>query len=137
MFSAKIIPGRGAWLEFDIDKRDTVGVRVDRKRRQYVTTFLRALGIAETDEEILALFDGSPSRFATRSRGTPPIDKDEALLDLYRKLRPGEPTTVESARSLIQTLFFNPKRYDLTQVGRYKLDQKFGREPLPLDTYRC
>jgi DNA-directed RNA polymerase subunit beta len=126
LFSAKMIPGRGAWLEFDTDKRDTVGVRVDRKRRQYVSAFLRALGIAETDEEILALFDGAESIRNTLERD-PVSDKDEALLDLYRKLRPGEPTTVESARNLMQTLFRNPKRYDLTRVGRYKLDQKFGR----------
>ncbi|MET0832005.1 MAG: DNA-directed RNA polymerase subunit beta [Acidimicrobiia bacterium] len=136
LFAAKVIPGRGAWLEFDIDKKDTVGVRVDRKRRQYVTTFLRALGLAETDEEILALFDGSPLIAATLEKD-PTSTKDEALLDLYRKLRPGELTTVDSARSLIQTLFFNSKRYDLTQVGRYKLDQKLDREPLPLDDYRA
>ena len=126
IFSAKMIPGRGAWLEFDTDKKDTVGVRVDRKRRQYVSAFLRALGIAETDEEILALFNGAESIKNTLEKDTV-TDKDDALLDLYRKLRPGEPTTVESARNLIQTLFRNPKRYDLTRVGRYKLDQKFGR----------
>ncbi len=128
IYSGKIIPGRGAWLEFDTDKRDTIGVRVDRKRRQYVTAFLRALGIAETDEEILDLFDGAQSIRNSLERDTA-HDKDEALIDLYRKLRPGEPTTVESARGLIQTLFRNPKRYDLTRVGRYKLAQKFREEP--------
>jgi DNA-directed RNA polymerase subunit beta len=126
VYTAKIIPGRGAWLEFDIDKKDTVGVRVDRKRRQFVTTFLRALDLAQTDEEILALFDGAPAIQATLEKD-PTTDRDEALLDLYRKLRPGELTTVESARSLIGTLFYNPKRYDLTRVGRYKVNQKFGR----------
>ncbi len=126
VYSAKLIPGRGAWLEFDADKKDTIGVRVDRKRRQYVTTFLRALGIAETDEEILALFDGAES-IANTLEKDPTENRDEALLDLYRKLRPGELTTVESARGLINTLFFNTKRYDLTRVGRYKLDTKFGR----------
>ncbi len=131
IFTAKIIPGRGAWLEFDTDKRDTIGVRVDRKRRQYVSAFLRALDIADSDEEILELFDGAESIRMTLERDTA-VDKDEALLDLYRKLRPGEPTTVESARGLIQTLFKNPKRYDLTRVGRYKLNQKFD---LP-DDYR-
>ncbi|CAN5360009.1 DNA-directed RNA polymerase subunit beta [soil metagenome] len=135
VFAAKVIPGRGAWLEFDIDKKDTVGVRVDRKRRQYVTTFLRALGLAESDEDILALFDGSPL-IANTLEKDPTSTREEALLDLYRKLRPGELTTVDSARSLIQTLFFNSKRYDLTQVGRYKLDQKLGRQPLRLDDYR-
>jgi len=132
--AGKIIPGRGAWLEFDTDKRDTIGVRVDRKRRQYVSAFLRALGIAETDEEILALFDGAESIKNTLERD-PATDRDEALVDLYRKLRPGEPTTVESARGLIQTLFRNPKRYDLTRVGRYKLSQKF-QEDSP-DDYRA
>jgi len=131
IFTTKLIPGRGAWLEFDTDKRDTIGVRVDRKRRQYVSAFLRALGIAETDEEILELFNGAESIRNTLARDTA-ADKEEALLDLYRKLRPGEPTTVESARGLIQTLFKNPKRYDLTRVGRYKMNQKFGW-PIPAD----
>ncbi len=131
IFTTKLIPGRGAWLEFDTDKRDTIGVRVDRKRRQYVSAFLRALGIAETDEEILELFNGAESIRNTLARDTA-ADKEEALLDLYRKLRPGEPTTVESARGLIQTLFKNPKRYDLTRVGRYKMNQKFGW-PVPAD----
>jgi DNA-directed RNA polymerase subunit beta len=134
VFAAKVIPGRGAWLEFDIDKKDTVGVRVDRKRRQYVTTFLRALGFAETDEELLALFDGAEV-IANTLEKDPTSGRDEALLDLYRKLRPGELTTVESARGLINTLFYNAKRYDLTRVGRYKLDGKFGRTPVGLEDY--
>ena len=134
IFSGKIIPGRGAWLEFDTDKKDTIGVRVDRKRRQYITAFLKALGIAETDEEILAMFDGAESIKNTIEKDTA-HSKEEALLDLYRKLRPGEPTTVESARGLIQTLFRNPKRYDLTRVGRYKISQKY-REDTPTD-YRA
>jgi DNA-directed RNA polymerase subunit beta len=136
VFAAKVIPGRGAWLEFDIDKKDTVGVRVDRKRRQYVTTFLRALGFAETDEEILELFGGSELIRNSLEKDTT-TGRDDALLDLYRKLRPGELTTVESARGLINTLFYNPKRYDLTRVGRYKLDQKFGRDPIGLDDYQA
>ena len=126
LYSSKVIPGRGAWLEFDIDKKDTLGVRVDRKRRQYVTTFIRALGFGETDEEILDLFDGADVIRNTLEKD-PTSTRDEALLDLYRKLRPGELTTVESARGLIKTLFENPKRYDLTRVGRYKLDQKLDR----------
>ena len=134
VFSSKVIPGRGAWLEFDIDKKDTVGVRVDRKRRQYVTTFLRALGFGETDEELLALFDGAEVIQNTLDKDTTE-SREEALLDLYRKLRPGELTTVESARGLINTLFYNAKRYDLTRVGRYKLDQKFGRKPIDLEGY--
>ncbi len=127
IFSAKIIPGRGAWLELDTDKKDTIGVRVDRKRRQYVSSFLKALGVVETDEEVLALFDNSPSIQNTIERDTN-ATKEDALLDLYRKLRPGEPTTVESARGLIQTMFRNPKRYDLTRVGRYKVGQKFRED---------
>ncbi|MEA2057491.1 MAG: DNA-directed RNA polymerase subunit beta, partial [Actinomycetota bacterium] len=134
VFMAKVIPGRGAWLEFDIDKKDTVGIRVDRKRRQYVTTFVRALGLAETDEEILDLFDGSELIRDTLEKD-PTSTQEEALLDLYRKLRPGELTTVESARGLIKTLFRNPKRYDLTRVGRYKLNQKLDRPPLDRDGY--
>jgi DNA-directed RNA polymerase subunit beta len=134
LYSGKIIPGRGAWLEFDIDKKETVGIRVDRKRRQFVTTFIRALDIAETDEEILALFDGS-QLIANTLEKDPTENRDEALLDLYRKLRPGELTTVESARGLINTLFSNPKRYDLTRVGRYKLNQKLGLPPIDLDNY--
>ena len=134
LYTAKVIPGRGAWLEFDTDKKDTVGVRVDRKRRQLVTTFLRALEIGESDEEILELFDGAESIKNTLEKDTTE-DRDEALLDLYRKLRPGELTTVESARGLINTLFYNPKRYDLTRVGRYKLSGKFGRKVLDTDQY--
>ena len=134
LYSGKIIPGRGAWLEFDVDKKETVGIRVDRKRRQFVTTFIRALGIAETDEEILALFDGS-QLIANTLEKDPTDTKDEALLDLYRKLRPGELTTVESARGLINTLFSNPKRYDLTRVGRYKLNQKLGLPQVDLEKY--
>jgi DNA-directed RNA polymerase subunit beta len=129
IYSAKVIPGRGAWLEFDIDKKDTVGVRVDRKRRQYVTTFIRALGLAESDEDILALFDGNETITNTLEKD-PTSTRDEALLDLYRKLRPGELTTVESARGLINTLFNNPKRYDMTRVGRYKLNQKLDRKTM-------
>ncbi|MBN2113868.1 MAG: DNA-directed RNA polymerase subunit beta [Acidimicrobiia bacterium] len=149
IFAAKVIPGRGAWLEFDIDKKDTVGVRVDRKRRQFVTTFLRALDdpdpsderrfhFGQADEELLALFDDAEVIRTTLERDIA-TDRNEALLDLYRKLRPGELTTVESARGLVSTLFYNPKRYDLTRVGRYKLNQKFGRgalEASEMETYR-
>ncbi len=139
LYSAKVIPGRGAWLEFDIDKKGTLGVRVDRKRRQLVSTFLRALDYAQSDEDIVALLDGAPVIQETVDKDTT-ADREEALLDLYRKLRPGELTTIESARSLVNTLFYNPKRYDLTRVGRYKLGQKFGREAGDLediDNYRA
>jgi DNA-directed RNA polymerase subunit beta len=137
VFTAKVIPGRGAWLEFDVDKKDTVGVRVDRKRRQYISTFLRALGLAETKEDVIEMFGDSELMRNTIEKDTAE-DQDEALLDLYRKLRPGELTTVESARGLINTLFYNAKRYDLTRVGRYKLDTKFDREVdvKKLDNYK-
>ncbi|MDQ4095984.1 MAG: DNA-directed RNA polymerase subunit beta, partial [Actinomycetota bacterium] len=124
VFSCKIIPARGAWLEFETDKRDTVGVRIDRKRRQYVTVLLKALGFG-SDEEILDLFDGAESIRETLAKD--PIEtQEDALMDVYRKLRPGEPPTVESARSLLENLFFNPKRYDLARVGRYKVNKKLG-----------
>ena len=124
IYGAKVIPGQGAWMQFDIDKRGTLGVRVDRKRRQFVTSFIRALGIVETDEQIIDTFEGADVIRNTLEKD-PVRDVEEALLDLYRKQRPGEPTTVESARGLIQAVFRNPKRYDLTPVGRYKVNQKF------------
>ncbi|MGH2672739.1 MAG: hypothetical protein ACRDHC_07160, partial [Actinomycetota bacterium] len=123
VFIAKIIPSRGAWLEFDVDKKDTVGVRIDRKRRQSVTVLLKALGWST--DEILDLFDNAQSIQNTLEKDhfeTP----EEALEDIYRKLRPGEPPTAESARTLLENLFFNPKRYDLAKVGRYKVGKKLG-----------
>jgi DNA-directed RNA polymerase subunit beta len=124
IFACKIIPARGAWLEFETDKKDMVGVRIDRKRRQNVTVLLKALGFGE-DAEILELFDGAESIRMTLEKDTV-HSEEEALMDIYRKLRPGEPPTVESARSLIENLFFNPKRYDLARVGRYKVNKKLG-----------
>jgi DNA-directed RNA polymerase subunit beta len=121
VFVAKIIPSRGAWLEFDVDKKDTAGVRIDRKRRQSVTVLLKALGWSA--DEILQLFDNAQSIQNTLEKDhfeTP----EEALEDIYRKLRPGEPPTAESARTLLENLFFNPKRYDLARVGRYKINKK-------------
>jgi DNA-directed RNA polymerase subunit beta len=123
IFSCKVIPARGAWLEFETDKRDTVGVRIDRKRRQYVTVLLKALGYS--GDEILDLFDGAESIRLTLDRDAIET-QEEALIDVYRKLRPGEPPTVESARSLLENLFFNSKRYDLAKVGRYKVNKKLG-----------
>ena len=127
IFIGKMIPGRGAWLEFDTDKRDTVGVRVDRKRRQHITAFLRALGVIETKEEAIELFGDYPSIQNTIERD-PDTTSEAALIDLYRKLRPGEPATVESARNLVKQMFYTPKRYYLTKVGRYKVEQKLGRD---------
>jgi DNA-directed RNA polymerase subunit beta len=123
IYLAKVIPSRGAWLEFEVDKRDTVGVRIDRKRRQNVTVLLKALGW--TEEEIVELFEGAPSILATLERDHFKT-QEEALEDIYRKLRPGEPPTAESAQSLLANLFFNPKRYDLAKVGRYKIAKKLG-----------
>jgi len=133
LYFAKIIPSRGAWLEFETDKRDVVGVRIDRKRKQPVTVLLRAMGY-EDSEQILSLFDGSPLIEATLERDHT-SDREEALMDIYRKLRPGEPPTADSAQTLLDNLFFNPKRYDLAKVGRYKLNKKLGLDiPLTVTT---
>ena len=123
VFSVKVIPSRGAWLEFDIDKRDTIGVRIDRKRRQPVTVLLKALGWDA--ERIREQFAWSPVLLATLEKDHI-AGQDEALLDIYRKLRPGEPPTKESAQALLDNLFFKDKRYDLAKVGRYKVNKKLG-----------
>ncbi|WP_030155161.1 DNA-directed RNA polymerase subunit beta [Glycomyces sp. NRRL B-16210] len=128
--SAKVIPGRGAWLEFDIDKRETVGVRVDRKRRQAVTVLLKAIGW--DNDRIRERFGWSELMMATLEKDTI-NSQDEALLDIYRKLRPGEPPTKDNAQSLLENLFFNKKRYDLAKVGRYKVNKKFGLDS-PIST---
>lgn len=121
--SVKVIPGRGAWLEFDVDKRATVGVRIDRKRRQPVTVLLKALGW--TSEQITERFGFSEIMMSTLEKDST-AGPDEALLDIYRKLRPGEPPTKESAQTLLENLFFKEKRYDLARVGRYKVNKKLG-----------
>ena len=123
LHSVKVIPGRGAWLEFDIDKRDTVGVRIDRKRRQPVTVLLKALGW--TNERIVERFGFSEIMMGTLEKDNT-AGTDEALLDIYRKLRPGDPPTKESAQTLLENLFFKEKRYDLARVGRYKVNKKLG-----------
>ena len=123
IYSTKVIPARGAWLELETDKRDLVSVRVDRKRKQPVTILLKALGIAETREEILELFGGSEAIEKTLEKDFTET-REEALIEIYKRLRPGEPPTVESARSLLEGLFFNPQRYDLAKVGRYKVNKK-------------
>nr|AYF60837.1 DNA-directed RNA polymerase subunit beta [uncultured Frankia sp.] len=125
LYSCKVIPSRGAWLEFEIDKRDTVGVRIDRKRRQSVTVLLKALGWDEA--RILERFGDFPSMRVTLEKDHT-ASQDDALLDIYRKLRPGEPPTRESAQTLLENLFFNPKRYDLAKVGRYKVNKKLSLE---------
>lgn len=123
LHSVKVIPSRGAWLEFDVDKRDTVGVRIDRKRRQSVTVLLKALGW--TNEQVRERFGFSEIMMSTLEKDST-AGPDEALLEIYRKLRPGEPPTKESAQALLENLFFKDKRYDLARVGRYKVNKKLG-----------
>jgi DNA-directed RNA polymerase subunit beta len=123
IYSCKVIPSRGAWLEFEIDKRDSVGVRIDRKRKQGVTVLLKALGWDEA--RILERFGQFESMRATLEKDHT-TGQEDALLDIYRKLRPGEPPTRESAQALLENLYFNPKRYDLAKVGRYKVNKKLG-----------
>ncbi len=128
--SVRVIPSRGAWLEFEVDKRDQVGVRIDRKRKQSVTVFLKALGL--TSEEIGKHFAGFASIEEALEKDTI-LTKEEALKDIYRKLRPGEQVAAEAARLLLDNFYFNSKRYDLAKVGRYKINRKLGIE-LPLQT---
>ncbi|MGH3495868.1 MAG: DNA-directed RNA polymerase subunit beta [Nocardioidaceae bacterium] len=123
IYTAKIIPSRGAWLEFEVDKRDTVGVRLDRKRKQNVTVLLKALGW--TEAQILDEFGEYESIRLTLDKDHT-SGQDDALLDIYRKLRPGEPPTREAAQTLLDNYYFNPKRYDLAKVGRYKINKKLG-----------
>ncbi len=129
VFTAKVIPSRGAWLEFEIDKRDMVGVRLDRKRKQNVTVLLQAMGF--TREQILTEFGDDEAMRLTLDKDHT-TTQDEALLDIYRKMRPGEPPTREAAQQLLENAYFNPKRYDLAKVGRYKVNKKLGLEQ-PLD----
>jgi DNA-directed RNA polymerase subunit beta len=125
LYGCKVIPSRGAWLEFEVDKRDFVGVRIDRKRKQGVTVLLKALGW--TTDQILERF-GQYESIRNTLEKDPTAGTDDALLDIYRKLRPGEPPTKESAQALLENLYFNPKRYDLAKVGRYKINKKLGVE---------
>src|ERR671920_1009953 len=123
IYTAKLIPSRGAWLEFEIDKGDMVGVRVDRKRKQNVTVLLKALGW--TNEQIREEFGQYESMMLTLEKDHTQ-GQDDALLDIYRKLRPGEPPTREAAQTLLDNYYFNPKRYDLAKVGRHKINKKLG-----------
>ncbi|MFV0428124.1 MAG: DNA-directed RNA polymerase subunit beta [Arachnia sp.] len=130
IYSCKVIPSRGAWLEFEIDKRDMVFVRLDRKRKQNVTVLLKALGWSE--DKILEEFGDFESMRMTLEKDSVHT-QDEALLDIYRKLRPGEPPARDAAQQLLENYYFNPKRYDLAKVGRYKINKKLGLD-LPFDT---
>ncbi len=124
LFSTTVIPNRGAWLEYETDSNEVISVRVDRTRKQPATTLLRALGIG-SDAEIIEIFGEDPRLLKTLEKDTTET-YEEGLKEIYRKLRPGEPPTVESARSLLDSLFFDPKRYDLAKVGRYKYNKKLG-----------
>ena len=130
---AKLIPYRGAWMEFDTSNRDVISVKVDRKRKSPVSMLLRAMGYS-TDKEIQELFEDvdtdpdHPYIKTTLEKDTAVGSHDEALLEFYRRLRPGEPPSVENAKNLLDNLFFNPRRYDLGRVGRYKLNRRMGRD---------
>ena len=131
--SAKLIPTNGAWMEFETSNKDVMSVKVDRKRKSPVSMLLRAMGYS-TDQEILELFedvDVDPDHQyvkTTLEKDTTVSDHEEALLEFYRRLRPGEPPSVENAKTLLDNLFFNPRRYDLGRVGRYKLNRRLGLE---------
>ena len=124
LYSTQIIPNRGAWLEYETDSNEIISVRVDRTRKQPLTTLLRALGIS-SDREIIDIF-GEDSRLLKTLEKDTTNDYESGLKEIYRRLRPGEPPTVDSARSLLNSLFFDPKRYDLAKVGRYKYNKKLG-----------
>ena len=129
LYGAKIIPSRGAWLEFETSNRDIISVKVDRKRKILFTTFLRALGL--TDDQIIHAFSGvndNPDHDfvkATLARDTARTF-DEAVVDVYKRIRPGDLATAETAKAFLEAMFFNPKRYDLGKVGRYKINQRLG-----------
>ena len=125
IYKAQIIPSRGAWLEFEVDKRDQLMVSIDRKRKQSATMFLRALSIAVTNDDIIELLGNSDVIKRTLERDTART-REDALIEIYRRLRPGEPPTVDASRSLLEGLLFNPQRYDLARVGRYKVNKKLN-----------
>ena len=124
LYETTIIPNRGAWLEYETDSNEIISVRVDRTRKQPVTTLIRALGFG-TDQEIIDIF-GEDERLRKTLEKDPTKNHEDGLKEIYKKLRPGEPPTVESAKSLLDSLFFDPKRYDLAKVGRYKYNKKLG-----------
>ncbi|MDO5302408.1 MAG: DNA-directed RNA polymerase subunit beta [Clostridia bacterium] len=132
LYSTQIIPNRGAWLEYETDSNEIISVRVDRTRKQPLTTLLRALGIG-SNAEIIEIFGEDPRLMKTLEKD-PTTDEESGLKEIYKKLRPGEPPTVDSARSLLNSLFFDAKRYDLAKVGRYKYNQKLGLYNRLVDT---
>src|SRR5437588_10830816 len=135
VFTANLMPSRGSWLELENDKQGIAYARIDRQRKLPITTLLRALpaedpstGFAldtSTNEAILALFENSPYIVNTLEKD-PSTREEEALIEVFKKQRPGEPPTLDNARNLLRALFFDPKRYDLTKVGRYKLNQRLA-----------
>ena len=124
LFSTTIIPNRGAWLEYETDSNDVFSVRVDRTRKVPVTVLIRSLGVG-TNQEIIDMFGEEPKILASISKDTSDNYQD-GLLELYKKIRPGEPLAVDSAESLINAMFFDPRRYDLAKVGRYKFNKKLS-----------
>ncbi|HSI81127.1 MAG TPA: DNA-directed RNA polymerase subunit beta [Solirubrobacterales bacterium] len=133
VFIANLMPARGSWLELEVDKKGRVYARIDRKRKLPVTVLLRSMGFV-TDEEILELFDNSVYIRHTIEADTEPTKTEEgALIELFKKQRPGEPPSVDAAKALVEQLFFDPKRYDLTRVGRYKLNARLDLD-IDLDT---
>ncbi len=124
LYSAQIIPNRGAWLEYETDSNSILYARVDRQRKLPITTFLRALGLS-TNKDILDVFGDDPRLMSTFEKDSAK-DRDDGLREIYRRLRPGEPPTVENAKSMLNALLFDPKRYDLAKVGRYKYNKKLG-----------
>ena len=124
LFSAQIIPNRGAWLEYETDSNEVISVRVDRTRKQPVTTLLRALGFG-TNQEIIDIF-GEDTRLMKTLEKDATDNFEDGLKEIYKKLRPGEPPTVDSAQQLLNALFFDAKRYDLAKVGRYKYNKKLA-----------
>ena len=124
LFFTTVIPNRGAWLEYETDSNEILSVRVDRTRKQPVTTLLRALGLG-SNQEIIDMFGDDPRLMKTLEKDTT-TNYEEGLKEIYKKLRPGEPPTVDSAQSLFNSMFFDPKRYDLAKVGRYKYNKKLG-----------
>ncbi len=125
LFKTTVIPNRGAWLEYEMDSNDVVYVRIDKNRKIPITTFIRAIGIG-TDAEIEEMFNNDERLKQTILQKDPTANREEALLEIYRKLRPGEPPTVDSAVSHLNNLFFDARRYDLARFGRYKFNKKLG-----------
>ena len=124
IYSATLIPNRGAWLEFETDAQGVINVRIDRTRKIPITILLRALGV-ESNQEIIDVLGESEALLKTLEKDTT-TNKNEALLEIYKKLRPGEPPTIDSAQSLFENMFFDDRRYDLAKVGRYKFNKKLG-----------